>query len=173
MPKTQTPHPTDRSMWRVLLKRCHPDSGGSSDLFVWVNHIREYVLDDTIEEPLPRVEREPPKHPTTGDRLDYTEAFSFGSFTNLTRSAVDMGEQADSPQARLLTLLSDCEEALPADTALYRQQNEGATYKTLAAIAHQAGFTKAQRVAWYRLAERVPLAQRHAGHILMRLRRAA
>lgn len=160
-------------MWRLLLRRCHPDTGGTEEVFVWAMMLREHVAGDAIEEPGPRVKREPPKHKESGDRLDYTAAFSFGGFTDLTRSAVNIGEQGSSPQIRLLTLLSDCEEAPPSDIALSRQQAQGATYKTLAAIAHAAGFTKPQRVAWYRLAERIPLSQRHAGHILMRLRRAA
>jgi hypothetical protein len=33
--------------------------------------------------------------------------------------------------------------------------------------------TKPERVQWYSIAEAVPLSQRHAGHILSKLQRAA
>jgi hypothetical protein len=35
------------------------------------------------------------------------------------------------------------------------------------------GMTKAERVQWYRIAEAIPLSQRHAGHILSRLKKRA
>ncbi len=40
-------------------------------------------------------------------------------------------------------------------------------------VAHQAGMTKTERVQWYRVAERIPLSDRHAGHLLGRLKRRA
>jgi hypothetical protein len=36
-------------------------------------------------------------------------------------------------------------------------------------IAHKTGLSKAERVEWYRIAESVPLGQRHASHIIARL----
>jgi hypothetical protein len=56
---------------------------------------------------------------------------------------------------------------------LHDQQRCGATYKTLAAIGHMVSMSKAERIRWYRIAETVPLSQRHAGHILSRLKRQA
>jgi hypothetical protein len=35
------------------------------------------------------------------------------------------------------------------------------------------GMTKAERIGWYRVAESAPLCDRHAGHILSRLKRSA
>jgi hypothetical protein len=70
-----------------------------------------------------------------------------------------------------LRLVRDCYEA--HDGPLHRMQHEGATYRTLAAIAHAAGMSKDQRVGWYRLCESIPLSQRHAGHIMGRIKREA
>ena len=33
MPKTVAPPPTDKSMWRRLLMKVHPDQGGDDALF--------------------------------------------------------------------------------------------------------------------------------------------
>ena len=54
-----------------------------------------------------------------------------------------------------------------------RPRHEGATYRTLATIAHAAGMSKEQRVGWYGLCESIPLSQRHAGHIMGRIKREA
>jgi hypothetical protein len=42
-PRTLTAPPTDRANWRKLLRLCHPDAGGDSDLFVWVRNLQEHV----------------------------------------------------------------------------------------------------------------------------------
>jgi hypothetical protein len=172
--RTVTAPPTDRGMWRKLLRCVHPDAGGDDALFVWVRNLQEHVAGDGIE-PLPQeVRRDPPRHPTTGDRIDYTEAFDrASSFDGLTRAAVMYADEVGAPHDRLLRMLRDCMEAGPDDVALHRQQNQGATYKSLAAIAHRAGMSKPERVRWYRIAESVPLSQRHAGHIIKRMQERA
>jgi hypothetical protein len=161
-------------MWRKLLHRCHPDTGGDGDLFIWTRALYEYIAGDAIEPPPRSTRRQPPQHPTTGERIDNTTAYDkASSFTDLTARAVAMADNLEEPYASLLRLLGDCGEASEADTTLYRQQHQGATYKTLAAIAHRAGMGKDQRVKWYRICESVPLSQRHAGHIVSRLQRRA
>lgn len=35
------PGPDDKRMWRQLLARCHPDAGGSEELFKWAQEQRE------------------------------------------------------------------------------------------------------------------------------------
>jgi hypothetical protein len=47
------------------------------------------------------------------------------------------------------------------------------SYKQLAYIGHLVGMSKTERSGWYRVAESVPLSQRHAGHILSHLQREA
>lgn len=85
-----------------------------------------------------------------------------------------LADELPEPYSRLLRLLRDCYEASEADGgAFYKMQHQGATYRSLAAISHTVGMSKAERVQWYRVAESVPLSQRHAGHILSRLKREA
>ncbi len=69
----------------------------------------------------------------------------------------------------MLSLLADCE---PLEDLTYEQER-GASYKRLAAIAHTYGMSKAERIRLYRVAEDIPLSDRHAGHILSRLKRRA
>ena len=65
--------PTDRRFWRLLLARAHPDHGGSEDLFVWCQNLREHVAGDCIEPtsatPHER-HRDPPPHPQAGERIE-------------------------------------------------------------------------------------------------------
>jgi hypothetical protein len=91
-------------------------------------------------------------------------------FTALTTKAVTMAEKVGGIHGTLLEMLEDC-EAPPLTTGAWEQR--GASYKSLAAIGHTVGMTKAERVQWYRIAEAIPLSQRHAGHILSRLKRRA
>src|SRR5688572_27750004 len=109
-------------MWRALLKRAHPDQGGSDALFVWVQALFEHVAGDTIEEPPRSTRRDPPRHyPPTDDkdRVPYADAFSrFDGFSTLTLWALEMAEDLEYPYRGLLRLLSDCHEAPPSDTGL-------------------------------------------------------
>jgi len=82
-------------------------------------------------------------------------------------------DDVGAPYDELLRMLRDCFEAGPDDVFLYRQQHQGATYKTLAAIAYRARMSKPERTRWYRIAESIPLYQRHAGHIMMKLQEQA
>jgi hypothetical protein len=43
----------------------------------------------------------------------------------------------------------------------------------LALIAHLAGMSTAQRTRWYRIAESMPMSQRHAGHLISELQQRA
>jgi len=45
-PRTLTAAPDDRSMWRRLLARTHPDAGGTHDLFIWAALVRDLVCGD-------------------------------------------------------------------------------------------------------------------------------
>ncbi len=91
-------------------------------------------------------------------------------FEEVTRTALKLGALGE-PYGRVLSLLADCRSV----SHLSHEQTRGASYKRLAAVAHAWGMTKAERIGWYRVAEDLPLSDRHAGHILGRLkgRRAA
>jgi hypothetical protein len=174
MTHTPTLPPDDHGMWRRLLARAHPDSGGTHELFIWAGTVRDVVCDFS----LPRAGNpEPDDHPSrrreastpsAGERVPFDEdAF----LEVLTDRAVAMAEAVAEPYGFLLRQVADCEPA--EDGPLRDQQRCGASFKSLAAIAHRVGMTKAERIQWYRIAEAVPLSQRHAGHILSRLKRRA
>jgi hypothetical protein len=170
MARTLTPAPTDRAMWRRLLKRSHPDSGGTHELFIWATALRDHVV-GAQEEPFPRVQAKPER----GDgpeRIEFAHAFNrFGSFAELTQHAVRVGSSTLEPYKSLLLLLVDCYEA--QEGPLLKMQCQGATYKSLAALAYKASMSKEQRVGFYRLAEQIPLSQRHVGHMISRLQEQA
>jgi hypothetical protein len=93
-----TPAPTDRSMWRKLLTHVHPDRGGHHDLFIWVHALQEYVAGDEVEEPPRYARREPPPHPTTGERVDFSDAAErFCTFAGLTDDAITLACEIEEP----------------------------------------------------------------------------
>ncbi len=151
-------------MWRRLLARAHPDTGGDEALFVWAHALREHVAGDfldppTYEQPRRTTNADSPRVPFRGD-LDH-EA--------LTRRALDLAGEVPGAYAWLLKLLSDC---YPSSSGrLLHEQGRGASYKRLAAIGHLAEFDQEARGRWYRIAESVPLSDRHAAHILSKVRR--
>lgn len=157
-------------MWRRLLRLAHPDTGGDGDLFVWCRHLQEYVTGDHAESPI----YDRPRRTTTTDspRVPFPDA---ARFDTLTRRAVALAADVEPVYGRLLHLLADCNEVGETGGVVYRRrsQHQGATYKQLAAIGHRAGMSKPERTRWYRIAESVPLSQRHAGHILSRLQERA
>jgi hypothetical protein len=166
-PRTPTLPPTDPAMWRKLLARTHPDAGGSHELFIWTGALRDVVCGGEL-----RIEAKPsPHHPrssstTTEDkpRIPYPTGVDFEEVTS---TALSMA--SGSPYGPVLSLLDDCE---PLDYLAYEQER-GASYKRLAAIAYTWGMSKQERIGWYRVAEEIPLSDRHAGHILSSLKRQA
>jgi hypothetical protein len=165
MSRTPTLPPTDRSMWRKLVARAHPDAGGDHELFIWAGSVRDLVCAErTAAEAKPGQKFYQP--PSDGPaRVPYPTGTDFAEAT---RTALRIGA-CSMPYGRLLSLLADCH---PLDH-LAHQQECGASYKRLAAIAHTWGLTKEERIGWYRVAEDIPLSDRHAGHILYRLKRRA
>jgi hypothetical protein len=176
MAKTLTPAPTDRSMWRRLLRVVHPDTGGEHDLFIWTSALQEHVVGDQIEEPRGRRDPSGATHYQQTERVDFAEAFNrFASHEELTRHALKVAESGaiEGPYRTILGLLRDCYPAAPTDTPLPRAEHQGASYKQLAYIGHLAGMDGASRMEFYRVAEAIPLSQRHAGHLISRLQQEA
>ena len=168
MTHTPTLPPNDRGMWRRLVGRTHPDAGGSHELFIWTVATRDAICGGELEAEIPRVERRAPSTQGTGERVPFDEdAF----IEVLTDRALAIAEAVAEPYGYLLRQVADCEPA--EDGPLRDQQRCGASYKSLAAIGYQVGMSKAELVQWYRIAEAIPLSQRHAGHILSRLKRRA
>jgi hypothetical protein len=175
MTHTPTLPTTDRSMWRRLVGRAHPDAGGDHDLFIWSMSVRDAVCSEEHRTETPR--REHQDHPSrqrkasTSGTVDRVPFEQFSDFEILTDRALSMAEAVAEPYGYVLRQLAGC--YLAEGGPLYNQQCSGASYKSLAAIGHQVGMSKAERVQWYRIAEAIPLSQRHAGHILSRLKRQA
>jgi len=163
MSRTATAPPTDRSMWRRLFKHVHPDASGDGELFVWAKALQEHVAGNGIE---PRAELRPPRRSTTdAERVPFDPGVDFAT---LTEKALDFAEECiPGPYARLLHLLEDCRPAYGGP--LSREQTRGASYRRLATIGHRVGMDKPSRLRWYRIAESIPLSDRHAGHILGKL----
>lgn len=163
MTRTPTLPPDDPKMWRRLIARTHPDAGGDHELFIWTGAIKSIICDGQLHAGLrPRSQQPPP-----GDKPRVP--FDAGDdFEECTRTALKIGA-AGMPFGPVLSLLADCR---PLEHLAHEQQR-GASYKRLAAIGHLWGMSKAERVRWYRIAEDIPLSDRHAGHILARLKRRA
>jgi hypothetical protein len=166
-PRTQTRPLDDSRMWRRLVARVHPDAGGDGELFIWIGAVKDAVCGgglQVVTKPRPTSQRPPQSaaQPDYTPRIPYPDGVSF---EEVTRRAL----QAEGPYASVLSLLSNC---FP-QPHLAHEEARGASYKRLAAIGHAHGMTTVQRSGWYRCAESIPLSDRHAGHILSRIKRQA
>ncbi len=167
---TPTFRPTDGAMWRKLLARAYPDAGGNHELFIWVGSVKEHVLKSTTAS---QASSPPSAEPRSEPRTVYEDGrvpFPADSICGaLTATAIERAGAVGMLYRRLLLLLEDCYTA----AHLPHEEQRGASYKRLAFIAHLVGMSKGERVGWYRVAEFIPLADRHAGHIIKRLKEAA
>ena len=175
MTRTPTLPLDDKSMWRRLAARTHPDAGGDHELFIWAGAVREAVCGGEPGAEMPRANRRDDfsrrREAPTPDATDSVPFDEDAYLEVLTDRAVTMAEAVAEPFGFLLRQLADCHPA--EDGPLNDQQRRGASYRSLAAIGHQVGMSKAERIQWYHIAEAIPLSQRHAGHILSRLKRRA
>jgi hypothetical protein len=144
-------------MWRRLLARLHPDSGGDDELFVWAKSLEELVarLSKAQHDPYARLggtvkqEGRIPFDPHTDfDRISERallfapRAFGYGGVLRIAGGAKRTGTAKD---------------------------HRGATYEQLACIAYRLGIDKHQRNArkmWYRTARDVMLSEVHAEQII-------
>jgi len=169
--RTPTLPPTDPSMWRRLIAKAHPDAGGDHELFIWAGSVKDLVCSGRRPESQSwRGARRPAGYsessPEEPARVPYSP---WTNFREATDEALRYANAHPDIYGRLLSLLEDC---YPLDH-MRHEQERGASYKRLAAIGYQAGMSKEERIGWYRVAESVPLSDRHAGHILSQLKRAA
>jgi hypothetical protein len=162
--RTLTLPPDDKRMWRKLVALTHPDSGGDHELCIWTQNVREHVCNGVTApwpqpKPEPRTAYEDGRVPFPADSI----------FEELTAAAVERAGAVGGLYGHLLLLLVDCY----SQDHLVHEQQRRASYRRLAYIAHLVGMTKPERVGWYRVAEGVPLSDRHAAHIIQRLKEAA
>jgi hypothetical protein len=168
MPRTVAPPLDDPRLWRRLVARTHPDAGGDHELFIWCGVVRNAVCGGELrveDKPQPGDNPSRRREPSTAPpddkpRIPYPTGLDFEEST---RAAL----RVDGPYASVLSLLVDCRPL----QALLHEQNRGACYKRLAAIGHLTGMSKLERTGWYRCAEAIPLSDRHASHILGRLKK--
>lgn len=166
MSRTPTLPPNDKTMWRKLVARTHPDAGGDHELFIWTGALKAIICDGELHAgPRPR----PQQHPR--DASSRVPFDPFADFSSLTDRALSMADAVAEPYGYLLRSCADCYPE--HDGPLSDQQRRGATYKQLATIGHRVGMNAAERAQWYDVCRSVPLSQRHAGHILARLKRRA
>jgi hypothetical protein len=165
----------DKSMWRRLAARTHPDTGGDHELFIWAGAVRDVICGDEPVAEIPRSNDQGSssrrREASTSDATDRVPFDEDAYFEFISDRAGSMADAVAEPYGFLLRAAADCQSV--EDGPLYDQQYRGASYKSLAAIGHQVGMSKDERVQWYRIAEAIPLSQRHAGHILSRLKRQA
>lgn len=163
----------DRSYWRRLKATCHPDAGGDHELFLWIVALEEYVHANLTgfgrEAPYSagqsrRADSEQP------DRIPF-DPHECGDHLALNLRALGIADEVEEPYASLLRLLVDCGAGWSGREQVLERR--GATWRSVAAIAHEAGLSYEQRQRWYRIAEYVPLSQKMAGHILSRLKEEA
>ncbi len=155
----------DPRMWRRAVAAAHPDkSGGDHELCIWMQALREKVCQGELDaEPKPRpAPRSGQPSSDEPARVSYPPGTDFEAAT---RQALRRAKSAPEKYSRLLMLLADCFPLL----RLEYEERRGASYKRLAAIGYAVGMTREERSGWYRIAESIPLSDRHAGHILSSL----
>jgi hypothetical protein len=167
MTRTPTLPADDPKMWHRIIARAHPDAGGDHELFIWTGAVRHLLCArvDAPSAPLRPGGASTTSSPADPDCIPWFGAYDFEEVICTALRYASLGK----PYVDLLSLLADCK---PLDN-MVRQQSRGASYRQLAAIGHAWQMTKRERVRWYRLAEDLALTDRHASHLLGRLKKRA
>lgn len=178
MSRTALPAPLhDKAMQRQLRARVHPDAGGSHELSIWTAALLEHV-ESCADVVLCRAH----STQTTQDRSAPYTGNGNGSGQSgedsarvpfeapvdhvaLLIRALDLGQELLGPVGNVLLLLSDYQQATSGRGQLAEQR--GASYKQLKYLAVLAEIP-AREV--YAVAERVPLSQAMAHHIITTLK---
>jgi hypothetical protein len=185
---------TEKRMWRRLLARAHPDAGGSEELFVWTQAIREELCGQrsrtapgftsrvweefvAAQRSRPRTKSRPKKKPKQSKRQMNRIPFDTSlSFEELTNRALEIAATLEEPYIELLPLLLEgCElSGFGCDPAFIEEaRTVGAYYARLADVGHALRFDGRMRGSLYKFAGRVPLSDLHAVHMINRARRLA
>ena len=181
---------TDSRMWRRLLARTHPDSGGDHELFVWAQSVRDTVeqgQNGPIVDLLAHMFRNPPSRPApqkdsrskkkpwserrSKQHIPFETELSFGE---LTARALKMAQEFEEPYGRIFSLLEGCGAPSPDDVPEEIEDAEiGAGYAVLADVGRALGLDGRGRVSIYNHAREIPLTQRHARYLLREVERLA
>lgn len=183
------PSVADSRMWRRLLARAHPDSGGDHELFVWVQYLREHIENEhndpfadllayfSSERHAPKAPRQQasrrqrkkkPEKPWSERRSKERVPLETDlSFDELTALALEVAHGFNEPYDYIFSLLAGCKAPSPDDDPeTVEEAGMGAGYAVLADIGRTLGLDKRGRHAIYRYGEVVPLTQRHALYLL-------
>jgi hypothetical protein len=168
MTRTSTKPLDDKGMWRKAVAVTHPDGAGDHELCIWMQAVKEAVCNgeseaQLSEQPPPRSE---PQFVHEDGRVPFPESVVF---EELTAKALGVAAEVGGVFAASLQHLTNC-HPMPH---LAHEQERGASYKRLAYIAHLVGMSKGERTEWYRVAESIPFSDRHAAHILSKLKKRA
>jgi hypothetical protein len=99
-----------------------------------------------------------------GQRIAYPNKFLMEYVFNATRDkALEIARRTEHEVLEPLLYLEGAE--CPNSNAAL----EGATYKSLAYVAHRMGMSDEYRAQWYNVARRISLSQAHVGCIIVRL----
>ena len=180
---------TDPRMWRQLLARAHPDTGGDHELFVWTQSVlREAVkqnqpspVTDLIEQIFSERTQRPPAPPKPRKKKPWSERRSKNhilfetdlSFDELTAQALEMAKDFDEPYDYIFSLLEGCEAPAQDEDLASDEAKTGAGYAVLADVGYALGLDGRGRGYMYNYARRIPLTQRHARYLLREVERLA
>jgi hypothetical protein len=98
-------------------------------------------------------------------RIEYPDPYELyrfleSSFDRSTEKALELSRHYHDEDIRDLLMM--IEGAVYPDNP---QSWEGASFKSLAYVAHQYGLSSEQRQVWYEVAKSVPLSQAHVSYI--------
>lgn len=95
MTRTPTLPPDDLKMWRRIIARAHPDSGGSHELFIWIGAVRDLVCARVTESPArarPSEAAATSSHSDPVDRIPWSGAYDFQEVTRTALRYASLGE---------------------------------------------------------------------------------
>lgn len=155
---------SDKSMWRKLRAKCHPDSGGQHELFIWVDELREQVsiLAWKLESHADEYKKIIQENQELRERLAEYESCS----------APYDDEPEESEIIRRISSLRRChrDALIPlqewAETWESIDSSGPATGKQIAYIAHLYGMDNGERYDFYDVCESIGLSKNGAGWLI-------
>ena len=152
-----------------MIARCHPDSGGDHELFVFAQSVREQVQNGLLirgefvpsAEPPSTGSKPRPKAPPRTDPSPITFDTEL-TFDELTEKAVATAPDLQQPYRWLFELLADVEAPGPDSPAYTREEAaRGACHRRMAKVGRLLGLDSGGRGWLYHLARQVPLSDLH------------
>ena len=153
-------------MWRKVLGRLHPDAGGSEELFVFGQAVRESVQVALPSAAPARPEPPPPPAPPRRrdrSRIDFETDLPFEV---LTARALELAPTFREPYPAIFRLLAGCPPLGEWPEHLADEARAGADYKRLALAGRTLGLDGRGRGGFYKAAAEVPLSDLHARYLL-------